>query len=241
MLAELPTQLSMTRSSHGPMAADNPEQRRDSIAGFLISLFLAFFGRQLDDQRQTPVDSDRWNNELAEDLFHASMQIVQEEGEQEIQRFGSSGFDNGWTENYLAKGSLLMAQGINEATADLIEKLVDDGMDPTDARNSVLEGETAQSRANTYANGKAQHLQSFSSMEAAKQEGSDNYTKTWIWSKLPNSRHEMLSGQTVPVYMPFSNGLQYPHDPSGRPGQTANCRCSMIVNGAANLEVLEGR
>lgn len=213
--------------------------RLDSIVGAFIALLLSFFGRQLADERMTPVDSQRWNDELAEDLFLMSQQVVASEGEIEMQRFMGSGFDLGQVQNYLTKGSLLIAQNINDGTADLIDAAMEDGESLESARNLALSGGTAEKRANTLAESKGQHLQAFSSMEAAKQRGGE-YTKTWVWSHLPNSRHEALSGETVEIYMPFSNGLQYPHDPSGLPSQTAGCKCSLRVNGGPTLETLGG-
>lgn len=216
----------------------DPLLRRDSIAGAFLALILSFFGRQLADERMTPVDSKRWNDELAEDLFLMSQEVVGREGEIEMKRFMGSGFDLGQVHNYLAKGTLLMSQNINDGTADLIDKAIADGDSLVDARISALSGDAAEARADNLAESKAQHLQSFSSMEAAKQRGGE-YTKTWIGSGLPNSRHKAISGQTVEIYMPFANGLQYPHDPSGHPDQTAGCKCSMRVNGGPTLDMLE--
>lgn len=214
--------------------------RRDTIAGAFIALLLSFFGRQLSDERMTQVDSKRWDDELAEDMFLLSQQVVANEGEIEMQRFMGSGFDMDMVQNYLAKGALLASQNINDGTAELIDKAIANGVSMEEARKSSLSGETAQARADRLAESKAQHLQSFSSMEAAQQRGGE-YTKTWIGSGLPNSRHKAISGQTVDIYMPFANGLQYPHDPSGHPDQTAGCKCSMRVNGGPTLEMLEGR
>lgn len=226
------------------MAVGSPQQppffRLDSIAGAFIALLLSFFGRQLADERMSPVDSQRWNDELAEDLYLMSKAVVGSEGEIEMNRFLATGFDLGQVDNYLAKGALLFAQNINDGTAQMIEDAIANGDDLESARNSALSGDAAEKRASDLANNKASHLQAFSSLEAAKQEGGE-YTKTWVWSNLPNSRHELLAGQTVPVYMPFSNGLQYPHDPAGLPRQITNCKCSLRVNGVRNLEVLEGR
>ena len=36
------------------------------------------------------------------------------------------------------------------------------------------------------------------------------------------------NGVTVPIDQPFPNGLMYPGDPSGSPGEIINCRCDMI-------------
>lgn len=219
------------------MAVQPAPIRRDSIAGAILALILAFFGRQLADARMTPVDSDRWNQELAEDLFPLTQEIVSREGEIEIQRFMGSGFDNSQVENYLARGALLFAQNVNDGTAALIDKAMAEGASMEEARAQSLAGDTARQRAETLADGKAGHLQSFSSMEAAKQRGGE-YTKTWISSGLPDSRHNGISGETIPMWQTFSNGLQYPHDPAGPAHETANCRCRLRINGGPTLEML---
>lgn len=213
------------------------ESRLDVIVGAFIALLMSFFGRQLNDARMTPVDSDRWNEELAEDLYQMSKEVVGREGGLEAERFSGPEFDLGLVDNYLSKGALLFAQNINDGTASLIESAISEGISEEEARGSVLSGDAAKDRASTYAESKAAHLQSFSSMEAAKQEGGE-YTKTWIGSGLPNSRHKAIWGQTVPIYMPFGNGLQYPHDPSGPPSETTNCKCHLRVNGGPVLREL---
>lgn len=57
-------------------------------------------------------------------------------------------------------------------------------------------------------------------------------TKTWIVTSA-RSRHPEMDGETVLIFEPFSNGLDYPGDPAGSVGDTANCMCTMQVNGHA--------
>lgn len=40
--------------------------------------------------------------------------------------------------------------------------------------------------------------------------------------------HREMDGQTAAVGSPFSNGLMYPGDPAGEPGETVNCRCTLL-------------
>ena len=55
-------------------------------------------------------------------------------------------------------------------------------------------------------------------------------TKTWITAGDEDVRdsHRSQNGVTVPIDQPFPNGLMYPGDPSGSPGEIINCRCDMI-------------
>lgn len=60
--------------------------------------------------------------------------------------------------------------------------------------------------------------------------------KTWIWSQLKHSRHEHMSGETVPAYQAFSNGAQYPGDAALGVRQTANCQCLLEVRKVSKEE-----
>ena len=53
--------------------------------------------------------------------------------------------------------------------------------------------------------------------------------KRWISTKDGRTRrdHRKMDGETVDWDEDFSNGLRYPGDPSGKPAETYNCRCSL--------------
>ena len=53
----------------------------------------------------------------------------------------------------------------------------------------------------------------------------------WVATKDGRTRHShaMLSGETKKTNETFSNGLEYPGDPSGRPEEVYNCRCTMTA------------
>ena len=55
--------------------------------------------------------------------------------------------------------------------------------------------------------------------------------RTWIATNDSRTRHShaVLDGETKPIDTPFSNGLMYPGDPSGRPEETWNCRCTVAA------------
>jgi len=66
--------------------------------------------------------------------------------------------------------------------------------------------------------------------EAARQSGVAKY-KFWISSRDERTRDEHLAMdsdshfQGVPLDEPYPNGMMYPGDPSGGPGNVINCRC----------------
>ena len=53
----------------------------------------------------------------------------------------------------------------------------------------------------------------------------------WVATKDGRTRHShaMLNGETKKTNETFSNGLEYPGDPSGRPEEVYNCRCTMTA------------
>lgn len=65
--------------------------------------------------------------------------------------------------------------------------------------------------------------------DAAVQAGAR--TKTWrVTSSNPRSSHAAMDGETVPIASRFSNGAQYPGDPSLELTERANCSCTIDVN-----------
>ncbi len=53
----------------------------------------------------------------------------------------------------------------------------------------------------------------------------------WVATKDGRTRHShsMLDGETKKTNETFSNGLEYPGDPNGRPEEVYNCRCTMTA------------
>lgn len=55
--------------------------------------------------------------------------------------------------------------------------------------------------------------------------------KEWVAAldRRTRASHRALDGEKVDVDKKFSNGLMYPGDPSGRPEDTYNCRCTLVA------------
>ena len=55
--------------------------------------------------------------------------------------------------------------------------------------------------------------------------------KQWLATLDDRTRdsHALLDGERVPLDENFSNGLEYPADPSGEPEEIYNCRCTMVT------------
>lgn len=65
-------------------------------------------------------------------------------------------------------------------------------------------------------------------------------TKTWHVNS-GNSRHPQLDGESVGAYEPFSNGLQFPGDPSGGVEEVAGCLCTVSIEGESWVKSLTPR
>lgn len=62
----------------------------------------------------------------------------------------------------------------------------------------------------------------------------EGYSKIeWLATLDDDTResHAELNGQIVNINEPFDNGLLYPCDPSGDPGEIINCRCTILPVG----------
>lgn len=112
--------------------------------------------------------------------------------------------------------SINLGEGINEASARVKKAL------GKNANNAYRIYQTETTRVNNEAN--------IESMEKAQNYGL-NIKKKWIATLDDRTRnsHKHLDGQVRPVGQTFSNGLMYPGDPEGPPGEVINCRCTMIT------------
>ena len=84
----------------------------------------------------------------------------------------------------------------------------------------------AGSRSNQFGVEAVTQFGNFGRMEAAREGGRG--TKTWI-TLGPNARpaHAAMSGETVPIGDPFSNGGMWPGDPDLGAEDNAGCTCAV--------------
>lgn len=70
---------------------------------------------------------------------------------------------------------------------------------------------------------------SMDACEKAKSKGAD-VVKSWDSSldKRTRDSHRKVDGEIRELDEKFSNGLEYPGDPSGGPGEVINCRCALL-------------
>lgn len=135
----------------------------------------------------------------------------------------------GRTTNFLKAVADSRANLINSTTRDnLIEAAKEPNID--EAVGHVFTVAT-ESRASAATKTMGTMLTAWAVTEVVRQLVPDKRPrKTWIASGLPNSRHEDMDGETVPIDEAFSNGGMWPGDPVLGAGEVSNCGCEVDVS-----------
>lgn len=176
-------------------------------------------------------DADRWNDELAADLMRVNNRIASSAARLTAQDFGedADAIDPAVMTEWLAANATGVAKVLNTVTAGNIgDRLTAD--DPL-AEIGRLFASYAAARAVQIAATQTAAISGFGTVEAAKQLGGDEVTKTWLAG--PNARpsHAALNGQTVGLHDTFSNGARWPADSNLDADEAAGCNCSLQING----------
>lgn len=179
-------------------------------------------------------DAERWNKELADDLFKVAVSMFGRVGADVLSRvvFDPDALDVGRAEAFLKAVSESRAQMINDATEDQLNAALD-GDVTEGAERSTPEGVFEQadgSRGAVIAATLLTTLAAFTTTEAVKQVAGGRGMKTWnVQSSNPRASHAAMDGQTVPVDEPFSNGADWPGDPALGADGVSNCLCGVTV------------
>lgn len=180
-------------------------------------------------------DADRWDRELAADLYALAVDVVEQVGQAVLWELGLSpaDFDVPRTLAFLEAVAKSRAGAINATTRAQIEAALagDLSGDATKSTPAGVFEEARTSRATVAGLTLATTLAAFAVTEAAKQLGRPSTTKTWVvTSSSPRASHAAMNGQTVPVEGVFSNGMAWPGDPVGGADEVAGCMCSVEVS-----------
>jgi len=214
------------RSIMGRLArikADKPAVREQLVKEHTDAL-VKFFTAQQDatlakaGQKDAGVfDPSAWDSDLAE--------LLQTLGDATSKAVGdATGADLGGKYNpddiadWIASDAQQSATSINQATADQIDAALGDDHD-VDALKAFFVALLA-GRAIQIATSRVATVGGLASQVAARQNKAR--TKTWETNSA-NARpsHEAMSGETVPLNQPFSNGMNGPGDPSGGADEVA--------------------
>lgn len=207
-------------------APDTAVRRRDRAVRRHEELFRDYFARQertILSGKALKVDADRWDRELAADLYLQATVTARTSGVIAAHQLDGV-YNEQQTLAFLAENARISAEGINAQTfAELAE---------TDDPKHVFDIAKG-SRSELLALGRATLLVNFARTEAAKQsqaaDGRER-SKTWVVTS-PRSRHPEMNGETVTVSANFSNGLAWPGDGhGGSAGQVAGCHCLLRLS-----------
>lgn len=171
-------------------------------------------------------DADRWNGELAADLFDAALSLSATVGATAAMRLKPDArYSVARTIAYLEAVMKARASWINDATRDQLEVAAAAG----EGVGGVFD--TASTvRAVAGAGAVVAAVGSFAAHEAAQQNLGGRATKTWIVrSSDPRATHAAMNGQTVPLNDRFSNGMRWPGDADGGVDEVAGCQCGLVI------------
>jgi hypothetical protein len=175
-------------------------------------------------------DADRWNEELAADLYGYAVKMASLMGPEMAEELGFSpdSFDLERTLAFLHAFAELRAQWVNETTREQLELVLAD--ESEDAPEPAVVFDTAEAqRAEASGSSSFSALTSFITLEVGRQVLGDGW-KTWRTNS-GNSRrsHARMDGERVRLKEKFSNGLDWPGDPAKGADEVAGCRCSVEV------------
>ena len=184
-------------------------------------------------------DGERWNRELAADLFPVFMKLAAKMGRKGMRELGldSDDFNTERIENYIRKMCEGKAAAVNSVTLKQLQEALD-GDFSDDAEGHTPEGvfkKAETDRANMEGVSFATAVSGWAILEACRQHPAraSQKLKTWIvTSGNPRASHAAMDGETVPYDQPFSNGAMYPGDRDLEPAESCGCCCQveLVIN-----------
>ena len=222
------------------------EKERSEDEDEFTELLKRFFERQkksvvpkIGAKAQNPDwwDADRWNAELAKDLYDLFIKIVGKNGEFIAKQLGSS-FYSKTTVEYLKKVAKAKAELINTDTLEKLEALENIPEDAdTEAPTTPTEvfGKRKDFDAALLGISLAMVANAFATREAINQattQGVVDKSKVYkVWRTGPNPRpeHARMNGERVLIDQKFSNGADWVGDAFLGPNGTCGCNCSIEV------------
>ncbi|MGP5579753.1 phage portal protein [Glutamicibacter arilaitensis] len=177
-------------------------------------------------------DSERWDAELADDLFRVLSDVSGSIGPAMAAELGfdPGAYDMDRTLKFLRAVAKSRAGAVNAATWTALLAPVADDSDDSPSPAAVF-ADAEESRSITAGQAIVTTAAGFAAVEAGRQMMSGRKTfKQWVvTSSNPRSEHAAMNGETVPIDQPFSNGMDWPGDPTGGAENVANCRCRVDV------------
>lgn len=177
-------------------------------------------------------DGERWDRELADDLYALAVSVSGDLGPAAAAALGfdPGDYDKGRTLAFLRAVAESRAGMVNAATLAQLEEVLADESDDGPTPESVFDLAEAQ-RSGSAGMAIVTAVGAFALVEAGKQVAGSKAVKTWVvTSKHPRASHARMAGESVPVGAVFSNGMAWPGDPVGGVDEVAGCQCTVSVS-----------
>ncbi|ALY10731.1 portal protein [Arthrobacter phage Wayne] len=180
-------------------------------------------------------DEDRWNRELASDLYKLAVLVSTKIGRQAAEELGfdQGDYDSNRTLKFLQAVAESRAAAINGATKAALDEALASADDEEAPKPSEVFSKAEDNRSVTAAAALVTTWSAFATIEAAKQVPGEpeSKSKTWVVnSSNPRKAHSRMNGETVPIDAKFSNGAEWPGDPVLGADGVAGCTCSVSVS-----------
>ena len=216
----------------------------DEEADRISKVYKSFFKRQAESvlpklraKSEKWWNEERWNKELAEDLFKEAFSMSSAIGKETVRKLFDNGeYDPDRTEAFIQAMCKRRAEMVNQTTYKELQEALEADEDD-EALRATPEGvfdNAEENRADSAGLAFAGAVLAWSAMEAVRQNedrvGGKAY-KTWVvTSSNPRASHAKMNGETVPYGEAFSNGAQWPGDIDNLSvEEVANCHCIMEI------------
>ena len=176
-------------------------------------------------------DGDRWDKELADDLYKLAVEAATEMGRAQAEAIGfkPGDYDEDRTLAFLQSVAESRAKAVNAATRDQIAAVLASDDEEGDDVGDVFTNAFTQ-RSGAGAAALVAGLAGFAVAEVGKQLVGDRASKTWITGPNPRAAHAEMDGETVGIGDTFSNGMLWPGDSAGGADEVAGCNCGLEMS-----------
>ena len=169
-------------------------------------------------------DSERWDEELADDLEPIMQTVSDTHGLSTAKKLGTL-YAPKLTGAYLRKMAEGRSHAINKGTYDKLS-LTDEDPDEIFERRENADSDS-------YGRSLATACASWATLEAVRQAESQGYQrevlKRWVTGANARPTHASMNGETVAIDENFSNGAYWTGDDNLEASESCNCNCSTEV------------
>jgi HK97 family phage portal protein len=139
-------------------------------------------------------------------------------------------------EDFIKKSVKEFAEEIDKTTLDSLRDHIDKGLEAGETVDQIKDRvqdvfdqttRAEDSRAFMIARTETAKVENYAALQSFDDLGAKY--KIWVAGGPPGDRpgHTAMDGEKVEVDKEFSNGLRFPGDPNGEPGEIINCRCTV--------------